>query len=712
MPKEVLDSLEVLSKTPAREMPINVLEAIRDRVNMLDQLGRLKVKSRQEAWNIEKASKTRELVNEKTNPLETRPEFQAQPGERLTMTQKVRNWMNRRMNSGIVADRAILPIDALFELLGDAKGTYKGWLFKNVRNPLDLDYNAAQVMRDRLMAPVEKVIKEGKMGEREAQRIGVYAEAQQEGGLERMVAQGVQPETISKILSDITPQEKAVYAAMRKAMDSTLPEMQKLMQNLYNIDVKPVENYFPMQRAWDLYEPEPQGLKQPKFGAQMEFDDLAGWKQMLGDYLNPKTTKTNRGFTLERQPGAETPIKLNAFDVFHSHINDVAYLLKTQRDLKMIGEMVRDDGFAEKYGKLGQTMVNNWLDTVARQGKVNASQKWLALDNLRRRTSAGVIGFRLASQFVHLSNVPLGMWRTGGPGWYYAGLREALSPEGQKFLNENFAETTTRGGGEPAIQEASQKSTLFGKTIIPASVNKAGFAVARAIDRYNSQSITLGIYLRLLKEKGIDINNYDKLPVDKEAQAQSLVLSRRAVASPLPKDVSQQLSRGALTGGNVSIGRSLQQFQNIFQDQWSNIRVDLARAGIYEKNPRLAATAFTALLAMGLTEMGIREASKSAINAITGYKPKKERDAAETLLLEGARRIPLGGQIASAILYGESGIPVLDSLIGLAKSVKTAATAKKPATADKAKIAAVAGAAQIAGVPGASQAGELLQKSY
>lgn len=711
IPKEVIDDLEVLGKVPARELPEHVLEAIRDKVNLLDQLGRLKVKARQQIWDIEKNGKLRELAGEKTNPVQERPQFKPQPGDPRPLSMRIRNWANRQMNMAALIDKALLPIDALFDLIGDAKGTYKGWLFKNVRNPLDLNFNEYSVLRDSKTAALEKIIKEYNLGEKEAERIGVYATALQEGGIDRMVKMGVKPETISNILANITPAEMKAYQAMRQAMDSTLPEIQRLMHELYNIEVKPVPDYFPMPRDWSLYEGEPVA-KEPTFGKPMDFDELAGWKQMLGDFTQPKTSKTERGFTIERKPEAGTPIKLNAFDVFYQHMNDVAYLLKTQRNLKMMGEMARGDLFKQKYGNVGQAIVTGWLDTVARQGRLGGLRRIPFLDELRKRTSVGVIGFRLASQFVHLSNIPLSVWRTGGPLWYKAGLGESLTEHGQKFIKDNFSETQARGGGEPALVEASQSGvSVFGKTVVPKSIVRASFAIARKIDQMNAQATTLGAYLRLLSEKGIDPRTYDKIPVDKEAQAQALVLSRRAVASPLPKDVSPSLSRGAITGGNVSLARTIFQFQNIFQDQWSNIRHDLYKAGLREKNPKLAATAFIALTAMILSEMGIREASKEAIQSATGSKPKKEQSNEEKMALELVRRVPFGGQLTSQIMYGQSGIPSLDSITQVSKASKQAATAKKEATQTKALIRAVSGAAQLGGVPGASQIGELIEKS-
>lgn len=431
---------------------------------------------------------------------------------------------------------------------------------------------------------------------------------------------------------------------------------------------------------------------------------------MFGDYMSPKTTKTERGFTIERKPEAMTPIKINAFDVFYQHMNDVAFLLKTQRDLKMIGEIARGELVGQKYGKIGQTLLIDWLDTFARQGRIGGFRRWPKLDELRKRTSAGVIGFRLASQFVHLSNIPLSMQRTG-IGWYKSGMMEAFTPEGQDFLRQNFAETFTRGGGEPALVEAMQEGgKIMGPVKVPKMVMKAAFYFARQIDQKNAQATVLGHYMRSLASKGLDPSKYADLPVDREAQAQAMTLSRRSVASPIYKDVPMTLSRGALTGGNISLSRSLFQFQNIFLDQWSNIRHDLWRAGIKEKNPRLAMNMFLALSAMAIAETGIREGAKLAIETVTGYEPKKEQEMTGILFKEIARRFPGMGQVMNAILYSSSGIPVLDSVIEAPKAAYKAAVAKTDDKTIEETTKAIGAALQISGVPGSSQFTDILVK--
>lgn len=715
MPKAILESIELLNKVPIKELPLHVLEAMRDRIAMLEKMGRRTVATRQLRWDNEKEEKKRELEGEATNPIEKRPEFTQGLVEGPTPTQKIRNFLNRRLDGAALIDKALLPIDALFDLLGDAKGVYKGWLFKHVRNPIDLGFNAAVVMRDRITKPLLDIIERHNLTDENGRRIGIYAALQQEGGRERLIAMGATPAELAKLESTFSVGERNAYNAMRKALDELLPPVQRLMHELYNIPVTPVENYFPMPREWRKVEVEPKTPAEPKFGEERSFDDLTGFKDLYGDY-SPMTSKTEQGMTIERLKGAKTAIKIDAFNVFEQHVNDVAYLLSTQRDIKMIAELAKEDLFVSKYGKVGQSMVLNWLDTVARQGKLGGFRRWDALDALRKNTSAGVIGFRLASQFVHLSNIPLAAERTGVIN-YASGLRAAFTPEGRQFLKDNFAETFARGGGEPALVEAmAEGSTVFGKQIVPKKYVRAGFAIARFIDQKNSQATVLGMYLRALKEKGIDPATYTEIPIDKEAQARALVMARRAVASPLPKDVPMALSRGAITGQNISIGRAAFQFQNIFLDQWSNMRHDLFRAGIIESlaktgNPIRASRMLFALGIMILAETGIREASKEVIKDITGYKPKKERSTGAKVGIEVARRFPGMGQITSQLLYGETGVPLLDSALQVPKEIARAVTAKSIKAGDKAKIRAIAGAAQLGGIPGASQIGEVLEKS-
>jgi len=93
-----------------------------------------------------------------------------------------------------------------------------------------------------------------------------------------------------------------------------------------------------------------------------------------------------------------------------------------------------------------------------------------------------------------------------GEKWYRYAAKEISSERGRRFLKEHFAETFERD------RVKKEKEWTF------------------------VQIAALGVYLRLLDEKGNDATHYDTLSVDNEAVSQARVLSRDAIRSLLPKD--------------------------------------------------------------------------------------------------------------------------------------------------------------------------------
>ena len=174
--------------------------------------------------------------------------------------------------------------------------------------------------------------------------------------------------------------------------------------------------------------------------------------------------------------------------------------------------------------------------------------------------------------------------------------------------------------------------------------------------------------MRSLAAKGIDPGEYAGTPVDRQAVADSLVRMRRAVASPLPKDAPQVLSRGAGLGDNVSVARSVFQFGNIFLDQWSNIRHDFWQAGIKAGDPAQAAKIAAAVGVGLLIETGIVEGSHNLTNAVTGHVDKKDDGFEKRLLADGAKRFPFVSQGMQIALYRQTGIPLIDTVVSAGSS--------------------------------------------
>jgi hypothetical protein len=264
-----------------------------------------------------------------------------------------------------------------------------------------------------------------------------------------------------------------------------------------------------------------------------------------------------------------------------------------------------------------------------------------------------------------------------------------MSEEGQIFLHKNLAETFERGGGEMEVLSAK------------GPVETAAFAPQRSLDRWNSQATAMGIYLRKLEESGKDPGDFATTPPDYKALAEARVLARRAVASPLYKDLPPVLNKPA--------GKIVMQFQNTFMDQWSNIRYDFPQ--YLRNNPKQAMGLAISLAGMVLVESGIKYGAKKGGQAITGYTPKSAEDDTywKKVQHEALRRIPGAGQLISSYEYGTSPIPVAELAGDVVKSARTLKNA------DDGKQKALAGvqlgtaALEVAGVPGVGQASELVQ---
>ncbi len=731
IPQEHLDELSKLTQLPLKKMPIEALEQLQERVNNLASLGRVKAKLMERMWEREKANSVKEFQASEATPIESRPIYRPQPTEKLTVGQKFMNAVARTVNNASTFENAIRPLDETFDLLDGSNGQYNGWASRNIKGKIDLAYNEREAQRQPIINESRRIIKQNGLKTSDLETIHTKAVIDMIGR-ERLEAMGVRPDILDKIeKTPLTEGQKKLNDFYRKTYDAMGAQISDVAHRLYQIDMKPVEGYVPLERDWaahlDSAQPEP--LTDPSVG-EVPFNEKANLTQLQRD-VNPKIlSRIEQGFLKDRIEGAKTAIKLNGQEVFERHITDAAHFVNSQPTLKMLGEIVRTPEFAAKYGKTGQNIILDNLDTVANNGYVGKNGRIAFLDWIRNSTSKGAVGFRVASNFVHASQIPYAMNHAGGAPWYKKGLQLALTREGQAFLRRNAAETYVRSGGEPAQAEAEAMMTKYGK---------AGFYVARNLDKYNAQATFLGRYAKEMSAKGINPDDVLSAPVNKDAQSLALRRMHRAVASPLAKDLPQMTSRGALTGGNVSVARTLNQFRNIFFDNYSNVRHDILRVGVKQmkdvinsfregemsqgvkhigdlsSHQAAISAAVLASIAMETAiKMGIKKGITSGMSAITGttakpVKGQEEKTFLSELQHHALNRIPFAGQIISAIRYGETGIPTIDAIVKPLHEVGTYLASRKPETKAKHLTRAVSGAATVTGIPGSSQALEALE---
>ena len=607
-------------------------------------------------------------------------------------------------------DKAILPADAMMDLLDGGRADFNGFLMSYLRKPFDVAYNIELNMRDKWIDSVVDLKKKYRIPNRRGEAMGIVAQAEQEGGRAILNRMGISDAVIERATRSITPQEREVLEAMKRTYDRIFPLVDDVLQTTHKRKLVPVDNYFPRQRDPRRYVAQPGDVDTLDLPLKPTLDAL-GKRKGTVDYTS-EGTSAERGFTIERVPNPQQPIRLNAFDVFEKSMRDVSHFVAMEKLLQERGRLVRSNTFRQKYGDMGQQMILDWMNTVATQGR-NA-KRYFWLDQFRKNTTVGVIAFRLASQFVHLANLPLAVMRmemrSPGQGFrlWYDGLHATLSRDGQRFLRKNARETFERGGGEPAIEELSLDETRWrGKAV------KAGFYIQRQIDRLNTQATVMGLYMDALAKKGVDPLKFNDLPVDRNAMAQALVEARRAVASPIYKDVPSIIGKGG------SLARTFFQFQNVFLDQYSNMRLEVGEAGLrraLEGDPKLLALGAAAIAGMLVIETGIKHYFRKGLQAAANYEPAKEREFDETLVHEALKRIPFMGQaltLAQTITRatkGEqtdvrSGIPSLDVGLSLGqKAYETAVT--EPESRPITGMQLAAAGAEALGGPAASQLSE------
>ena len=192
----------------------------------------------------------------------------------------------------------------------------------------------------------------------------------------------------------------------------------------------------------------------------------------------------------------------------------------------------------------------------------------------------------------------------------------------------------------------------------------------------------------------------------------ALRLMHSSVSSPFPKDLPPAIARGTGMMDNASIAKTILQFQQPFLEQFANLRHQLVRAGIVERDPHRAAAMTATILAAAALETGIVAAAKGTINAATGSKDKDDEGFTKSMLMVLSKRVPFMSQMLQVAVYQRSGIPFVDTIGEPLKEIYKAGATKTPEARLTAKIRAGESALTLAGIPGAGQAGQIAEKLF
>jgi len=687
LPARILQSFRMLKRKSVESLDVKELMNLRDKINLLINLAKQSQITRLTAYQEERAGRAAQLIGG-TKPISRKPLIEHEPGKEVPTKTIISNMIAKAQNQARRIDHVITPMDAIVDEL-DGNEDYQGVNARVIKQTIDTDYGNYLDDVDGWVRPVQDLAEKLGLKDHNFERISIHAYRGQKGGRDYLRNNGMTDQQIDAV--DLTPSEMKVFEEMRRVIEEPYHQVKELRHELYNEDLDKVENYFPVQVDFD---------KVSDIEVFQRVGDL-----MTADAFGKKTKTVQQGFT-EKRVGTKKAIRLNAMEVFTRHMDDVAYLVNMQRDIKMFSEIVNSPRYQEAAGDLGGLIMSQWMDTLARKGGSEAYKRIRILDTLRRNVGAARIGLKLSSILIQPTALFDGAALVGGEYVSKGAAAVILNREWRQFMRDHFPELRARGADDPAYLELPENRLMR-------KAQGVGFSALQKMDMITASGVAAGAYIKSLESRGIPI---DLSNPDPEGVKEATLMMRRTQSSPSFKDLPLAMTRGQLTGSK-SLDKLIFQFQSFMLNRWSLVRHDAWRAGVREGNPRKAAQIYGWLALAQVAETGIRLGTKAFWLALLGAGSKKAweeignefDDIPGDMLIDIMGSVPILGQIVRMAAYDSEPAPVLASIKDVTGGLRTAVTGKSATTKTKGVVKSAEGALSLVGVPGTSQAGQIIR---
>ena len=681
----LLRQLEILDKTPIKEIPVEQLEAMLSDMELLEDQGRLKKELRYQAYRRQVES-IAESVMPELYPID-RPEYiKKVSGEDLTKEERLTNAATAIKRTKLALGKAIRTMDVFFDMFSGGKGLYNTQFFTQFKGRVDGSFQGYLQEKDRLIEPINDLARSLQLTEAELERIGTYAQLKQEGGLDKLIQLGLKQADLEQI--QLTEREMKFYDAMREKFAETYPHLKEYMARVYNKDIGSVENYFPMVTNWDEM-------------SEVDMLQRFGTTEVDSESLSPGLSgrpKKNviAGSTIERKRGAQQKIITNALVAYKRHMDNAIYMLEMGETIRTLGDVIKVEGFKESIGDYGYQILLEYIDLLARKGgkQNDPSVRWL--DMFRKNASIGVMGLKLSSILVQPSAFGNGAADIGTEYALKGAAHLALDPDWRAFAIENMPELKARVGNDPAFAEVDEISRY--QKFKDFSMDGLKF-----FDAKTAATIAMGAYEKYMDDHGLEVDLNDP---NKDALAYAQLKLRKTQGSNFFKDQPLMYSRGAFTGSR-SIDRTLGAFQSFMVNNWNWLSYDFPER--IKRDPKQAVEAATWLLMAQLYTITAQALSKDILAAIFGGEGEED-PFMKRLAFSFFNNIPFVSQLFSTIEYGSTPVPLISTTNKIGDATKTIFGEGKPATKAKAAVRAASGVGTLMGIPGSTQAGDVVTR--
>lgn len=676
-----------------KDTDIKEFKSALDEANVILSEGKIKLLIAQEQKKERQAQRLEELAAE-NNPLVNREKIEEGLGldETLSVVDHAKNLYIEGMNKVQRVGMNKNPMDVIFDVMSGFKN-YQGAFSRVFKNTIDKSHNGYLNLKENTTREVKDLHDKLKLTPQNYRRIGAYAAAQQESGVDKLKAAGITQEEIDNLV--LEPEELEMYDLMRSKLDSLVPALKEVMLTVYNKEFKGVKDYFPFMTDF-------------KSMTSAEIQNMfAEDAPLIGDTEEDfKRKNVDKKFTKHRT-GGKQKIKIDAFDIFLNHVDNATYLIEMGQDIKELGELALEQDFKDIAGDFGQEIVVDWIDLLARKGK----QPPDILDTFRKNIGAATLGFKLSSALIQPTALMDGAAFVGGDYVSRGVAATATNPEWRSFLKNNFPEIRERVGDDPAYLD------MGGKGIVN-KAQDAGFWAIKNLDLMAASAVASGAYIKSVEQRGgeVDLTNPDPIAIE---AAQLAV--RRTQSSAFAKDAAPLISQGKLTG-NLPLDKLIFQFQSFMFNRWSLIEHDMLNAGIKQGKTAEAMNIATWLVLANITERFVRHGSKFLIaagvaaamgKAMPEWEDEDDEDPLwKEALMQGLSNVPFVSTAVSVFNYGSIPVPSVSIMASGYDSLKWANRSK--ATDKKIKHytnAALMGIGAPLGFPGAMQTKQLINEA-
>lgn len=644
----------------AKETP--VLQETLAKVKAVLQQGKKDFAARQHAAAQKKAT----LVEKITKDVQPFVKTGAAPDRA-----EVVKWWSSVKEAGKELDLVLSPMDRIEAAMHTA-----------IKKQLDEDYGNYLITKRKPGEQAFKIIREHRLTPADGVAIKNYAILQQ-GRTDILAAMGIDP----KAVKDLTRGQKVFYDFARKWYDFTYPSLEKFLKDTYNKQLGYVKNYWPL----------------PGEGATADSrieDRFFDREALYTHTVSMEETKQRKGKFYTSTT--------NAFEDFFDYVDDAAYLLACGKDIKNYYEAVNTPAFNKAAGDLGQTVWLEWLDLMARKGGTANSRRIRWLDTLRNNVGIGVMGFKLSTTLLQFTALADGMTAVhGNPAALVNGALALTDPSWRAFLSKYMPEVTEGQGNDPAIGDITKWRKW----------SRASFAPLIWADAAVRRTVAMAAYLQRCEELGVAA---DPATPNDGALEYAQRWTRVTQGSSMWKDQPLAISRGLFqlysgdqrAVGNVSLGKTLLQFQSFMLFRWANIKDTIWTYGLKQGNLGTAASGMMWLLLIAAAaEIGTRRLSKEIIARLFGHVARQDDGFFKEMWKQQVDNVPFVGSIMNALEYDGDFIPAYAAVKDLLQYGQGIVTRDSTSAKVRSAVQFVGSLGTVAGVPGAKQVGQFVSEA-